>query len=150
MPQSLAKNLIHLVFSTKHRERLLEPSVRPKLHAYLAGIFRDEDSPALVINSVWDHVHVLFNLHRTRALADVVMETKRGSSKWLKEQDWRLKGFHWQDGYGAFSIGQSGVEEVRRYIENQENHHRVKTFQDEFRALLKRYEIEYDERYVWD
>jgi REP element-mobilizing transposase RayT len=150
MPQSLAKNLIHLVFSTKHRERLLEPTLRPALHAYLGGILRDSESPAIIINSVWDHVHLLFNLHRTWALADIVVEIKRGSSKWLKTQNWRLKEFHWQDGYGAFSIGQSGVKEVQRYIETQEEHHRVKTFQEEFRAFLERYEIPFDERYVWD
>ena len=150
MPQSLAKNLIHLVFSTKARERLLDPSVRPRLHDYLAGILQDLESPALVINSVADHVHVLLNLHRTRALSAVVMELKRGSSKWLKAQGPQFAGFHWQDGFGAFSIGQSAVDEVRRYIEQQEEHHRVKTFQDELRAFLRRYQLEYDERYLWD
>jgi REP element-mobilizing transposase RayT len=150
MSQSLAKNLIHLIFSTKDRERLLEPAVRVDLRHYLAGILRDENSSALIINSVWDHVHILFNLHRTRELSDVVMETKRGSSKWIKTQGWRLKEFHWQAGFGAFSISQSAVESVRRYIQDQEAHHRKVSFQDEFRIFLRRYQIEYDERYVWD
>lgn len=150
MSQSLAKNLVHLIFSTKHREYWLTATVRPQLHNYLAGILRDMDSPALVINSVSDHVHLLFMLSKNRALADVVMEIKRGSSKWIKTQAGPFGSFHWQNGYGAFSIGQSGVTETREYIEGQEEHHRVKTFQDEFRAFLKRYEVEFDERYVWD
>jgi REP element-mobilizing transposase RayT len=150
MPQSLAKNLIHLIFSTRDRQRFLEPALRSDLHRYMAAVLRKELSPALLINSVWDHVHVLFNLHRTRALSDVVMETKRSSSKWLKTQGEQLLQFHWQAGFGAFSIGQSAVEEVLRYIRDQEAHHHRVSFQDEFREFLKRYEIEYDERYVWD
>jgi putative transposase len=150
MPQSLAKNLIHLIFSTKDRQRWLDPVVRPDLHRYMAGILRQALSPALIINSVPDHVHILLNLHRTRALSDVVMETKRSSSRWLKEQSGQLKLFHWQAGFGAFSIGQSAVEEVRLYIQEQETHHRTVSFQEEFRAFLARYEVEYDERYVWD
>jgi REP element-mobilizing transposase RayT len=150
MPQSLVKNLVHLVFSTKHRGAILTDAVRPELHAYMGGILRDLDSPELAINSMADHVHLLINLHKTRALADVVMELKRGSSKWLKTWGERFAEFRWQNGYGAFSIGQSTVEEVKAYIANQAEHHRVRTFQDEFRALLKKYEIEFDERYVWD
>jgi REP element-mobilizing transposase RayT len=150
MPQSLAKNLIHLIFSTKDRQRWLDPGVRPDLHRHMAGILRQALSPALIINSVSDHAHILFNLHRTRALSDVVMETKRGSSRWLKEQSEQLKLFHWQAGFGAFSIGQSAVEEVRLYIQEQETHHRTVSFQEEFRAFLARSEVEYDERYVWD
>lgn len=150
MPQSLAKNLVHLIFSTKNRERWITPAVRPELHRYLAGILRDLDSPALVIGSVADHVHVLFMLSKNRALADVVMEMKRGSSKWIKAQGGVFASFHWQNGYGAFSIGESGVAETRQYIEGQEEHHRMKTFQEEFLAFLKRYGMAYDERYVWD
>ncbi|MBI5684906.1 MAG: transposase [Verrucomicrobia bacterium] len=150
MPQSLAQNLVHLIFSTKNRERWLTATVRPQFHSYLAGILRDMDCPALVINSVFDHVHLLFMLSKNRALADVVMEIKRGSSKWIKTQPGPFGSFHWQNGYGAFSIGQSGVAATREYIEAQEEHHRVKTFQEEFRAFLKRYEVEFDERYVWD
>ena len=150
MPQSLAKNLVHLIFSTKDRQRFLEPALRSNLHCYMAAVLRNELSPALIINSVWDHVHILLNLHRTRALSDVVMESKRSSSKWLKTQRAQLMQFHWQAGFGAFSIGQSAVEEVRRYIRDQEAHHRTMSFKDEFRDFLKRYEVEYDERYVWD
>ena len=150
MPQSLAKNLIHLVFSTKDRSPSMDDAVRIELHKYAGGILRDLDSPALVMNSVRDHIHVLFNLHRTRALSDVVMELKRGTSKWMKEQGPQHHAFYWQAGFGAFSVSQSKVESVREYIETQAEHHRERTFQDEFRDLLIRHEVEFDERYVWD
>lgn len=150
MPQSLAKNLIHLVFSTKERRPVLEDSVREELHRYACGILSDLESPALVINSVADHVHVLFNLHRTKALADVVMELKRGTSKWIKTKGAQFALFQWQNGYGAFSISQLAVAEVSDYIRDQAEHHRKMSFQDEFRRLLQRYEIQFDERHVWD
>ena len=150
MSQSLTRNLVHLIFSTKNREQWLDVAVRSELHSYLAAILKDMDSPAVVIGSFFDHVHVLFVLSKNRALADVVMEIKRGSSIWIKTQGARFGGFHWQNGYGAFSIGESGVQETRRYIESQVEHHRVKTFQEEFRAFLERYHVEFDERYVWD
>ncbi|MGE3311539.1 MAG: IS200/IS605 family transposase [Limisphaerales bacterium] len=150
MPQSLAQNWIHLVFSTKRRERVLVGEIRWELHRYMAGILGDLDCPAAAVNGVADHVHVLFNLHRNRALAMVVMELKRGSSKWLKARDGTLAGFGWQNGYGAFSVSQSGLPTVMAYIANQEAHHRMKTFEEEFRTLLRRYQLAFDERYVWD
>ena len=149
MPQSLARNLIHLIYSTKNREPLLIESIRMELHKYAGGILRDLHSPALIINSVGDHMHVLMNLHRTKALSDVVMELKRGTSVWLSKTA-KVAGFQWQSGYGAFSIGQSMVKTVTQYIENQAKHHKKTSFQDEFRGILERYEIEFDERYVWD
>ncbi len=150
MPQSLARNLIHLVFSTKERRPDLEDGVREELHRYACGILSGLESPALVINSVPDHIHVLFNLHRTKALAGAVMELKRGTSKWIKTKGAQFALFQWQNGYGAFSIGQSTVAEVSDYIRAQSEHHRERSFQDEFRRLLQRYEIQFDERYVWD
>ncbi len=150
MSQSLAKNLIHLVFSTKERRPLLQDDVRSGLHQYAGGILRDLDSPALLMNSVADHIHVLFNLHKTKALSDVIMELKRGTSIWIKEQNPRYGAFYWQAGYGAFSVSQSAVETVKDYIAGQESHHARLTFQDELRALLNRHEIEFDERYVWE
>jgi len=150
MPQSLVKNLVHLIFSTKNRASVLNDIVREALHAYSAGILNDLASPALLINSVPDHLHVLFNLNKNTALAHVVMEVKRGSSKWLKTQGDNFVAFHWQNGYGAFSVGESAVEAVKSYIANQQDHHRRVTFQEEFRVFLKRYEIAFDERYVWD
>lgn len=149
MPQSLAKNLVHLIFSTKNRAPVLNDIVREALHAYVAGILNDLASPALLINSVSDHLHVLFNLNKNTALTHVVMEVKRGSSKWLKTPGANFTEFHWQNGYGAFSVGESAVETVKHYIANQQDHHRRVTFQEEFRAFLNRYKIEFDERYVW-
>jgi REP element-mobilizing transposase RayT len=150
MGQSLAKNLLHLVFSTKLRASVLTDSIRPELHRYQSGILADLDSPALAINSVADHVHILFSLSKNRALADVIMEVKRGSSKWLKTKGAEFAGFHWQNGYGAFSVSQSLVADVVDYIAKQAEHHRRMTFQDELRKLLARHEQDFDERYVWD
>jgi len=150
MPQSLAKNLIHLVFSTKNRESVLIESVRVPLCAYASGVLRDLSSPAIAINAWRDHVHILFTLSKNHSLSHVIMEFKRATSKWIKTQGTAFATFHWQNGYGAFSIGQSGVEEVKTYIGNQAKHHRVKTFEEEFRSLLKRYQVEFDERYLWD
>jgi len=120
------------------------------MHEFLATMLRTQDCETLIVNGVEDHVHALFALSRTHAIASVVKEIKRTSSGWIKEVSPKLAKFHWQGGYGAFSVSQSNLEEVIRYIENQEEHHKRVTFQDEFRALLKPYDIEYDERYVWD
>jgi len=150
MPQSLALNLVHLIYSTKNRVACLTPEIRTKLFAYQARIHKQWDSPAIVIGGEADHVHSLFILSKNHALVKVIEEVKKGSSKWMKEQDPALAAFHWQTGYGAFSVSQSHVENVRRYIEEQPDHHRKRTFQEEFRLFLKRNKIEYDERYVWD
>jgi len=150
MPQSLAKNLIHLVFSTKNREPILTERVRGPLCAYASAVMRDIDSSVIAINAWRDHVHMLFALSKNRSLSQVVMEVKRATSKWIKTQGTEFARFHWQSGYGAFSIGQSGVDEVKTYIANQADHHRVKTFEEEFRSFLKRYQIEFDERFLWD
>jgi putative transposase len=151
MPQSLSQILVHTVFSTKDRRPFLrDPALRHELHNYLAGILANHDCQSLIIGGVEDHVHILSTLSRTIHAADIVKELKRGSSLWLKTKDPGLKTFAWQNGYGIFSIGFSQIEAVRKYIAGQENHHRKISFQDEFRKLLRRYQIQYDERYVWD
>jgi putative transposase len=150
MSQSLAKNLIHLIFSTKNRAPYLDAPLRPELNSYMAGILREWESPAILVGSVADHAHLLFCLSKNHALAKVIEEVKKGSSKWVKTKAASLADFHWQSGYGAFSVSQSNVEEVRNYIANQEEHHKRLSFQEEFRAFLKRHQIEYDERYIWD
>jgi putative transposase len=150
MAQSLSSLLVHLVFSTKYREPLIEPEVEPNLHAYMAVVFHECKCPSLLVGGMPDHIHALFSLHRTWAVADVVEEVKKRSSKWMKTNGSEYGHFQWQGGYGAFSVSQSVVQEVKHYIANQKQHHRTMTFQDEFRALLKKYEVEYDERYVWD
>jgi REP element-mobilizing transposase RayT len=150
MAQSLAKNYIHLIFSTKGREPLLRDDIRPQLHAYLGGILRDLNSPAIEINSEPDHLHVLFVMSRTMSLSQIVQEIKTGTSAWLKKQSTEYANFHWQNGYAAFSVSQSSVPDVRNYVRNQREHHRRMTFQDEVREFLRRFEIEFDERYLWD
>jgi REP element-mobilizing transposase RayT len=141
----------HLIFSTKDRYAFLaKPEIQQQTHAYLAAILRKHDCPTLLIGGVADHVHALFALSKNHSIAEIVYEVKRGSSKWIKTQGPEFKSFHWQNGYGAFSVSQSHVEQVRRYIARQELHHRKVTFQDELREFLRRYEVEYDERYVWD
>jgi putative transposase len=150
MAQSLARVLIHLVFSTKHRAPLLPQARFAELHAYAEGIFEKQKCRLIEMNNVSDHVHALFDLHRTEALSDVVMHVKKGSSRWLKQQAPEFAHFDWQEGYGAFSIGRSQRDEVVAYIRNQQRRHRRASYEDEFRKLLKAYEIEFDERYVWD
>ena len=147
MPQSLANILVHLVFSTKDRRPMIEDSVREQVHAYMIGVLSNLKCPSICLNSVRDHIHVCLNLHRTVAIAKVVEELKTSSSKWMKQTE---PLFQWQGGYGAFSIGQSQVSTVKKYIAGQERHHARVSFQDEFRELLKRYALEYDEKYVWD
>ena len=150
MSQSLARNLLHLVYSTKNRAPLLTPEIRPEMNSYLAGILRAWESPAILVNSVEDHVHLLFALSKNHALKKVVEEVKKGSSKWIKTKGASFIDFYWQSGYGAFSVSPSNAEAVRAYIANQEEHHRKRTFQDELRSLLRKHGIEFDERYVWD
>lgn len=150
MPQSLAKIYVHLVFSTKHRERLLPDDIRQELHAYQGGILNGLGCTPVEINSEPDHAHILFVLARTEPLSNVAGQLKKSSNDWLRANDSRFAQFYWQAGYGAFSVSQSAVEEVRQYIRNQREHHQRASFQDEFRALLRRYEIEFDEQYVWD
>jgi putative transposase len=150
MSQSLVKNMIHLVYSTKQRQSWIGKAHRDGLLAYQAGIYMEWDSPALVIGGVEDHVHSLFALSKNHPLKKIVEEVKKGSSKWMKTDGPKNPDFHWQAGYGAFSVSQSNVEDVKRSIKNPEEHHRRMTFQDELRALLVRHGIRFDERFVWD
>ncbi|HET6142084.1 MAG TPA: IS200/IS605 family transposase [Candidatus Acidoferrales bacterium] len=150
MPQSLAKNLIHLVFSTKNRDPILTEPIRTPLCNYASAVMRDLESHVIAINAWNNHVHILFTLSRNHSLARVVMEVKRATSKWIKTQGRGFAKFHWQNGYGAFLIGQSRVEEVTKYISIQAEHHQIRSFEGELRSFLNKYEIEFDERYVWD
>jgi REP element-mobilizing transposase RayT len=151
MPQSLARVVLHLVFSTKNRTSFLQDGeLRAQLHAYLAGALQKVDCEPILINGVEDHVHLLCNLSRTLTIASLVEEAKKSSSMWMKQRGTRCRAFYWQAGYGAFSVSQSNVEQVRAYITAQEEHHRSLSFQDEFRALCRKHGISIDERYVWD
>jgi len=151
MPQSLVQIYTHLVFATKHRTPFLRDiEFRNRTHRYLAGICKNLNSPALLVGGVEDHVHLLCRLGKTINVANMIRDLKRDSSKWVKIEQPQLADFHWQQGYGAFSISPSHVDSLKGYIANQEEHHRQESFQEEFRRLCKKYGMEIDERYVWD
>src|SRR5262245_3935519 len=151
MPQSLANVLLHVVFSTKNRAPFLkDPKIREEMNAYIVGTLAAIDCPSLIVRTVEDHLHCLCQLSRTKTIAKLVEEMKVESSSCAKKQAQALKNFQWQAGYGAFSVSQSNAPRVKTYIANQEQHHRRITFQDEFRLLLTRHKIDFDERYVWD
>jgi putative transposase len=150
MPQSLSVVLVHVVFSTKDREHWITPAIRPKLHAYLAAVARNLGCEAYRVGGVADHVHLGLTLPRTITQSDLVKELKTTSNQWLGKQAETFTEFAWQRGYGIFSIGKSQLSALVDCIANQEQHHQVKSFQDEFRELLNRYEVRFDEAYVWD
>jgi REP element-mobilizing transposase RayT len=150
MAQSLAKNYLHIIFSTKNRQPLIDHYVEPQLFKYLGGICNKLESFPVKIGGYTDHVHILCLLSKKIALMKFMEEIKSNSSKWIKTVDARYKDFYWQDGYGAFSVTPSEIGKVRHYIEDQHKHHKTKTFQEEFREYLHLYEIDFDERYVWD
>lgn len=148
MPQSLAKIYVHIVFSTKYRERVIRDGVRTKLHGYMIKTMSALGSYVHEIYANPDHVHILCTLPRTITIADLVSKTKSSSSQWLKTEG--VENFTWQRGYAVFSVNQQGVANVERYIKNQPEHHKTQYYQDEVRGFFKEYEIEYDEEYVWD
>ncbi|QIF02179.1 IS200/IS605 family transposase [Roseimicrobium sp. ORNL1] len=151
MAQSLSNVLLHIVYSTKDRVPWLsDATARKDLYAYMAGIMKAMECHALVINGVADHVHALCQLSRKVAICNLIEEVKKQPSKWLKTQGSQYHDFHWQAGYGVFSVSESKVRDVKAYIENQEEHHRKASFQDEFRLLCKKHSVPLDERYAWD
>lgn len=150
MAHSYVQLLTHIVFSTKRREHLLTTELRGRLFPYMGGIIRELDGSAILINGVSDHVHILALLPAKRALSDILRDVKANSSGWVHKQFPAMRKFAWQTGYGAFSVSKSNLDVVRKYIANQEEHHRRKTFQEEFVGLLRKHGIEYDERYIWD
>lgn len=150
MGQSLVQNYIHIVFSTKHRVPLIYPPVEQELHAYLGGICNRLQCHVVIVGGYTDHIHILCKLSQKIALVKLVEELKSHSSKWIKSKDQSYKAFYWQEGYGAFSVNPSEIDKVILYITNQHEHHTKKTFQEEYSAFLKKYQVEYDERYMWD
>ncbi len=148
MAQTLSLNLVHIVFSTKHREPLIAEGVGPALHAYLAGTSRRLDCECFRVGGVQDHVHLALRLASTRTAAKVVSEIKTSSSVWMKEQG--VAGFAWQRGYGLFSVGPAALGALMRYIDGQRQHHAKRSFQDEMRGFCEKYHVPIDERYVWD
>ena len=151
MAQSLSKIIVHTIFSTKDRTPFLHDlAIRDELHRYMGGILSANDCQPIAIGGVEDHVHLLCTLARTCEPAHLVKEVKRGSSLWLKTKSPSLHDFAWQRGYGMFSLGFTQIESARAYIAKQAEHHREVSFQDEYRTLLQKYAIPFDERYVWD
>jgi len=150
MPQSLSKVLLHVVFSTKNREKSIPRHLRTALHVYLAGVCRARGAEAFRIGGTNDHVHIACSLPRTLTMAKLVEEIKKPSSIWMKGQEGGTPDFSWQSGYGIFSLGQSQLQTLLQYIDNQEEHHQTKSFKEELLELLEKYGVDYDERYLWD
>ena len=150
MAQSLSKVLPHIIFSTKNREPWLDSNVRPRMHAYLVTICRDAGADFVRVGGVSDHVHIVTTLARTLSQAQLIEEIKKASSKWVKALDARYRGFFWQRGYAAFSVSPSQLDSVLEYVNKQQEHHRTRTFQEEYRELLRKHGVDFDERFVWD
>ena len=151
MGQSLTAVYCHITFSTKKRQPLIRESISEPLHAYMASILKNMDSPAIIINSMPDHIHILLRISKTRTIADLVEEIKKSSSKWIKMQPDGDTSFFWQRGYSAFSISASHVNAISRYIANQKKHHQKMTYRQEIEKLMRKYRVtEYDPSYFWD
>ncbi|HQW10863.1 MAG TPA: IS200/IS605 family transposase [Saprospiraceae bacterium] len=150
MGQSFVKNYIHLVFSTKLRQPFIDQTIEVELHRYLGGLCNKLDCQIIKVGGFIDHVHLLCLLSKRIALVHLVEELKTQSSKWIKTKGIQYKNFYWQNGYGVFSVTPSETDEVISYIANQHEHHSKMSFQTEFREILSQFNIEYDERYVWD
>ncbi len=147
MPQSLIKIIVHVVFSTKDRVRMITPAIEPRLFGYISAIIENNGAKMIIAGGDADHIHILISVGRVD-IAELIGDIKRETSKWMKQQG--SKKFYWQRGYGAFSIGRSQVPAAKRYISTQKEHHKKQTFQDEFRQLCRKYEVDLDERFCWD
>ncbi len=150
MPQSLVRNLIHICFSTKNRVDLIKPEIEKGLFGYMHGIVENNKSKLILANGTANHVHLLISIGKTISISEIIGDIKRDSSSWVKKQDREFSQFYWQEGYGAFSVGQTEDELVIKYIKNQKEHHKNKDYKSELRGFLKKYKVEYDEKYVWD
>ncbi len=150
MAQTLVKLYVHIIFSTKHRADLILPETEKELFAYIGGISNNNNSILLAANGMKNHVHLLVSMSKNIELSKLVGDIKRDSSKWIKTKGEHYNNFRWQDGYGAFSVGYTQIEDVKKYIANQKSHHNEMSFEDEFRYFLNKYDVKYDERYVWD
>lgn len=150
MPQSFGSLYFHLVFSTKNRVPSISDDIQPRLFEYLGGILRNQRGRLVAAGGIEDHVHLLVSLSRQASISDTLRDLKSNSSGWIHETFSNRRSFAWQTGYGAFSVSFSALDSVRAYLANQKEHHKRQTFQEEFIAMLKLHELEYDERYVWD
>ena len=150
MSQSIAQVLIHIIFSTKNREPFIRPEIESELYAYIVSISSTFGCYVHEIGGMQDHIHMACNLSRTISISKFLEEIKKPSSKWIKTKGIAYQNFKWQNGYGAFSVGMSQLLGVKRYITEQAKHHRYKTFKEEYIEFLKKYKVDYDERYLWD
>jgi len=148
MPHTSGNILLHFIFSTSQRRPLIKPEFRDDLFAYLGGIVREMNGTALIINGEPDHVHMLIRVRPVHSAAEIARVGKANSSRWMREK--HLARFGWQTGYGVFSVSESNVAAVTEYIAGQQEHHKKHSFQEEFVAFLKKNDIAYDERYIWD
>ncbi len=149
MAQTLVSLMVHVIFSTKNREPFITPEIEPELFAYVGGILKNHESRLLDAGGTADHVYLLISQSKNVSLSSLMKDVKKDSSSWLKTKGRGFRSFHWQDGYGAFSIGKSDIPELKKYIASQKEHHRKRTFQEELIAFLDEYGIAYDERYLW-
>lgn len=150
MPQSLIKNYIHIVFSTKNRAPTISRNIESELWAYLGGICKNMGCNPIIVGGYLNHVHILCLLSQKIALMKLIEELKSHSSKWMKTKGSEFVTFYWQNGYGAFSVNPTEIDKVKAYISDQAKHHARKAFEDEYRYFLNKYDVEFDERYVWD
>jgi len=150
MSQSLSNVLIHIVFSTKKRKNYINKELQKELYAYITTVCKEHESPVQKIGGISDHIHILIALSRSITVAKLVREIKTSSSRWIKTKGGYYQFFSWQNGYGAFSIGHSGIQKCIRYIADQQEHHKRISFQEEFLKLLKKYQVEFDEKYLWN
>ncbi len=150
MGQSLVKNFVHITFSTKNRVPLITEEIEDELYSYIGGICKNLDCYPIKVGGFYDHVHILTSLSKKIPLMVLLEKVKANSSKWIKTKSDRLEKFYWQNGYGAFSVNPYEIDKVISYIENQKEHHRKKTFQDEYRTFFKKYKVDFNEKYIWD
>ena len=150
MPQSLVHNYIHITFSTKNRYPFIDKNIRNELFSYLSGICKKQECYPVIVGGYNDHIHILCLLSQKIALMKLIEQIKSHSSKWIKTKGEQYQNFYWQRGYGAFSVNPAQIKIVEDYIKNQEKHHQKRSFQDEYRAFLKKYKIDFNEKYVWD
>ena len=150
MPQSLSKVYVFITFTTKGRKHIIDASIEGRLHEYLGGICKNLECFQVQVGGFTNHIHVLCTLSKKISQMKLMEELKKQSSKWIKTLGSQYSNFYWQEGYGIFSVNPTEIDTVARYIQNQKEHHRKRTFEEEFRAFLKKYNVDYDERYVWD
>jgi len=150
MPQSLVKNYLHIIFSTKNRQPLIDSDIEEELFNYLGGICKSLECYPVIVGGHKNHIHILCLLSQKVLLMKLVEELKSHSSKWIKTKGDKYRNFYWQNGYGAFSVNPTEIEVVKTYILNQKEHHRNRTYEEEYLAFLKKYNVDYNERYLWD